>query len=305
MREFLPPLACLQAFEAAARLESFAAAAGELHLAPATISHRIRALETRLGVPLFERMARTVRLTDLGRAYLPSVRDSLDDLSVATVGLFGPARREQLTVRTQVSYATTWLAPHVHEFQDAHPDIDLRIVCAVWSEALKPGEADIDIHQGRGPWAGYGSRLLHEDLAVAVIGPGHLDRYGPVGSVEDLAGRPRVRVLGFDDVWERSLPASAPAPSREITVDTTVAALEMVAVDDACAMIPERFARTAVRSGRVRLAMTQCWPMEQAHYVLSPPGSFRTSPQTRAFLRWLAALELADPPLVGTEQVEK
>lgn len=100
MRDPLPPLPGVQAFEAAARLGSFAAAASELHLSPAAVSQRIRSLETHLGVPLFERLARSVELTELGRAYLPAVRESLDDLAAATVGLFAPARREQLTVRT-------------------------------------------------------------------------------------------------------------------------------------------------------------------------------------------------------------
>ncbi|MEJ2864697.1 LysR substrate-binding domain-containing protein [Actinomycetospora flava] len=293
MRAPLPPLVSVQAFEAAARHESFAAAAEELHVSPATISQRVRSLETHLGVPLFERLPRTVRLTELGRAYLPAVRESLDDLAVATTGLFGPARREQLTVRTQVSYAATWLAPHVGDFQDRHPEIDLRVVCAVWSEALDPGDVDVDIHQGRGPWAGVHSEVLHQDHALAIRGPG--DR--PVESVADLAARHRVQVLGFDDLWPRLLPADAPRPSRALTVDTSLAALEIVAAGDACAVIPERFARTAVRAGRVALALDGAWPARQAHYLLRPHSEPRPSPQARAFLAWLAELDERVPSL--------
>lgn len=75
----LPPLPCLHAFEAAARLESFSAAADELHLSPATVSQRVRTLETHLGVLLFQRLPRSVQLTELGRAYLPVIRESFDD----------------------------------------------------------------------------------------------------------------------------------------------------------------------------------------------------------------------------------
>ncbi|TDC88889.1 LysR family transcriptional regulator [Saccharopolyspora aridisoli] len=297
MRAPLPPLPCVQAFEAAARLENFAAAADELHLSPATISQRIRTLETHLGVRLFERLARSVELTELGRAYLPAVRESLADLAVATSGLFGAVRREQLTVRTQVSYATTWLAPQVHEFQQTHPEIDLRLVCAVWSEALTPGEVDIDIHQGRGPWPDVNSELLHHDNAVVIHGPAHTARYGPITSVTDLAARPRVQVLGFDDVWQRILPDDAALPERAITVDTSVAALEIAAADDACAAIPERFARTAVRAGRVSLALDQTWPMRQAHYLFRPLDAPHHTAPARAFLRWLSDLEQRSTPL--------
>ncbi|GAA4936398.1 LysR family transcriptional regulator [Actinomycetospora succinea] len=293
----LPPLVTVQAFEAAARHESFAAAAEELHVSPATISQRVRSLETHLGVALFERHPRTVALTELGRAYLPAVRESLDDLAVATTGLFGPARREQLTVRTQVSYAATWLAPHVAEFQELHPGIDLRVVCAVWSEALDPGEVDVDIHQGRGPWAGVHSEVLHRDAAVAIQGPAA----PPVTSVADLAARPRVQVLGFDDVWQRLLPPDAPPPRRALTVDTSLAALEVVAAGEACAVIPERFARTAVRAGRVVLALDRSWPTRQAHYLLRRHEDPRPSPRARAFLAWLDDLD-ARVPALATEE---
>jgi LysR family glycine cleavage system transcriptional activator len=294
----------VQAFEAAARLGSFAAAAAELHLSPAAVSQRIRSLETHLGVPLFERLARSVELTELGRAYLPAVSEGLDDLAAATGGLFAPARREQLTVRTQVSYATTWLAPNLHRFQAEHPETDVRLVSAVWSEALVPGEVDLDIHQGRGAWPGMHTQLLHHDDAVVVHGVGHLERWGPVRDAADLAARPRIQVLGFDDVWQRLLPAAPTNPpgARATTVDTTVTALELVAAGDASALVPERFARAAVRAGRVRLALPQSFPMRQAHYLLRPLDSPAPSVRARAFLVWLAGLDEHLPALpLGAE----
>ncbi|MCU9931129.1 hypothetical protein OFL77_27745, partial [Escherichia coli] len=79
-------------------------------------------------------------------------------------------------------------------------------------------------------------------------------------STEDLGGRPRIQVLGFDDVWQRILPARAAGPVRAITVDTSVTALELATTGDACAVVPERFARSAVRAGRVALAIDRSWP---------------------------------------------
>ena len=74
MADRLPPLNALRAFEAAARRGSFRDAATELHVTPAAISHQIKALEDHLGVALFRRLNREVRLTDQGRACLPGVR---------------------------------------------------------------------------------------------------------------------------------------------------------------------------------------------------------------------------------------
>ena len=70
----LPPLPWLRAFEAAARHSSFTAAAEELNLTQAAVSHQVRSLEKHLGVTLFERLPRSLRLTEMGAAYLPPLR---------------------------------------------------------------------------------------------------------------------------------------------------------------------------------------------------------------------------------------
>jgi LysR family transcriptional regulator, glycine cleavage system transcriptional activator len=66
-------------------------------------------------------------------------------------------------------------------------------------------------------------------------------------------------------------------------------------------VVPERFARTAVRAGRVSLALAQAFPMRQAHYLLRPLGNPTPSAQARAFLLWLARLDDHSPalPLAG------
>jgi LysR family glycine cleavage system transcriptional activator len=85
----LPPLNWLRAFEASARRISFTSAAKELNLTPAAVSYQVRSLEEHLGFPLFERLPRSLRLTDMGQAYMPSVQKTFAELSSTTTGLFG------------------------------------------------------------------------------------------------------------------------------------------------------------------------------------------------------------------------
>lgn len=291
MRYKTPPLPALHAFEAAARLGSFTAAADELHLSQSAVSQRIRALEAHLGVALFERLPRSVRLTELGRAYLPAVRAAFDDLSIATMGLFGATTRRQLTVRVQISYAATWLAPRLQLFRDAHPHINLRLVSAIWADALLPDEVDVDIRQGVGRWPGYQARLLHTDRAVAICGPRHHERYGPVRAVADLASRPRVHVLGFEDLWLRMFAdAGVEAHAGGMTLDTSLAAIEVTAASTMSAIVPERFVRGALTAGRVRRAVDMLVPMRQSHYVLWPERSAPSS-EALAFVQWLGTLD--------------
>lgn len=287
MRPALPPLIGLQAFEAAARTGSFAAAAAELNLSPAAVSHRIRSLETHLGVPLFDRGARGVSLTSMGRTYLPSVRASFDDLAVSTGGLFGPVRRHQLTVRAQVSFVTTWLAPRLQDFRDRHPHIELRVLCAIWADAYALGGVDIDIRQRADAETGDGAELLHRDHAVVIHSPEHEHRYGPVRSAADLVGRPRVHVLGFDDLWQQLWNTHGLSDSGQtITVDTSITAIEIAATSTSLALVSERYARPALRAGRVRAGLDPI-PMRQGHVLVRPRDAPEPSPEARIFERWL------------------
>ena len=104
MARRLPSLNALRAFEAAARHLSLTKAAGELNVTPGALSHQIKALEARLGAKLFQRTARGLAFTDVGRDYLPVVRDAFDRLAAGTDSLFGPSQAATLTV--SVSHAS-------------------------------------------------------------------------------------------------------------------------------------------------------------------------------------------------------
>src|SRR5579863_10057445 len=123
----LPSLNGLRAFEAAARHLSFTQAAAELNVTQAAISHQIRRLEEQLGLRLFERRNRALALTREAQDYLPAIRAAFEDLRRATARLRRPEREGLLTVSTITSLAAKWLLPRVAAFQDAHPEIEVRI----------------------------------------------------------------------------------------------------------------------------------------------------------------------------------
>lgn len=301
MDSSIPPLLGLHAYEAAARHLSFAAAAAEMHLSASAVSQRVRGLEAHLGVRLFERLPRSLQLTEMGQAYLPAVRDIFDNLSAATSGLFAGSAQASLTVRVQVAYAATWLAPRLPDFCASFPHIDVLLVSAIWADALPPSEIDLEIRQGNGSWPGFTSTKLHDDTAIAIYGPRYLARYGQPTQVEDLIVHGRVHVLGFDDLWRQFFPTTDPvraAPPRVLSVDTAVAALEIVASSDYWAIVPERFARQAVHAGRVLVAHDVAVPMRQHHYLLRPDDASHPSGEASTFVNWLRAQDLLDPPLL-------
>jgi LysR family transcriptional regulator, glycine cleavage system transcriptional activator len=123
----LPPLDLLRGFESAARHLSFTRAAAELFLTQSAVSRQIQALETYLGLPLFERRHKALALTDAGQSYYRTVAASLGELREATRKLREARTGHVLTVTTTVSFASTWLVPRLARFRKEHPRTDVRI----------------------------------------------------------------------------------------------------------------------------------------------------------------------------------
>lgn len=285
MGHALPPVNWLRAFEAAARHASFAAAASELSLTSAAISHQVRSLEAFLGYPLFERLPRGLRLTDMGKAYLPPVRNAFDELSICTVGLFGSRGETTLNVRVPISFAVLWLGPRLDGFARDHPEIRLRIVSAIWADALPSDKIDVDIRFGHGRWEGFDATLLSNVPSVLVTHPEK-----PVHDVTGLAADQLIHIMGFDDDWLRLFRARKAAISEHgsrITVDTSLVAIEMAAAGMGCALVLRSFALPQAAQGRVRIVPGIELPQPQSHYLVSRDGDERPRPEALVFRDWI------------------
>ena len=94
----LPPLNALRAFEASGRHLSFTKASDELGVTPAAVSHQVRQLEDYLGVSLFQRLTRAVRLTNAGQSSLPLMTQGFDKLAEAVAVLQSSEQSGVLTV---------------------------------------------------------------------------------------------------------------------------------------------------------------------------------------------------------------
>jgi len=122
-RRFMPPLAHLQAFEAAARLGSVTAAARELHLTQSAVSRQIKGLEELLEVELFVREKQSLHLTPGGTAYARDVREALRKISTASLQLRANPLGGTLSLAILPAFGTRWLAPRLPDFLSKHPGI--------------------------------------------------------------------------------------------------------------------------------------------------------------------------------------
>lgn len=164
------PLNALRTFEAAARHLSFNAAASELFVTPAAVSHQVKHLEAYLGVSLFERHHRSVALTPEGEALATTVGELLGQLDRALDRARTRAPTE-LRVTTMESFAAKWLVPRLHRFQQAFPDVRVRIDTSdERADFLREG-FDVGIRYGPGNYVGVRAEVLMQAPVFPVCSP--------------------------------------------------------------------------------------------------------------------------------------
>lgn len=288
----MPPLAWLRAFEAAARLGSFTAAAEAIGLSQAAVSYQIRRLEQFLGLSLFERQANGVGLTDLGQAYLPAVQRAFNEIASATDGLFGARGEAALVIRTHPSFAALWLAPRLASFRTAHPRIPLRLYSSIWGSAVPSEDVDVEVRFGTGEWPGFAAERLYDGPLVAVGRPGR----GPA-SVTELRDETLIEIMEVDDAWTLLFAAAGlPPPHREqiIRVDSTLLALELAAAGIGNAIVFRNLAQPYLAANRVSDLRMPDRPARMAHYILRPLDRPRQKASARLFSQWIKAELLRD-----------
>ena len=171
LKQRLPPLEPLIAFEAAARLLSFTRAAEELHLSQAAVSQQIRSLEERLQVRLFTRSHRAVQLTNEGREYQHSVSLILRQLAGATTDIRNVEFSRQLVIGCDHSFASLWLRPRLAELRHLLPQVTLRLVVDDAEAQIVGGEVQASILHGDGNWPGYRALRLLDETIYPVCSP--------------------------------------------------------------------------------------------------------------------------------------
>ncbi|OSC77872.1 transcriptional regulator [Klebsiella pneumoniae] len=168
-----PPVASLRSFEAVARLGSVTQAAHELSVTHSAVSQHIKQLEALVGVTLFIRHGRGVRITEEGRLYALQIREALQHIADATRMVQIKPRTLEVTLATLPSFGCHWLLPRLARFQTRHPQIAVRLLTSLAVVNLQQEGIDLAIRMGQGDWEGMESRHLFADEQLVVAAPGY------------------------------------------------------------------------------------------------------------------------------------
>lgn len=284
------PLNALRTFEAAARHQSFLKAADELAVTPGAVSRQIKALETELGLRLFERFNRAVRLTPAGERLAEGVGRGLEAMQAAVAEAQG-ARAGPLTVSVMHSLAARWLVPRVHDFQQRYPDTQVMIAASDLPADLVRDRIDIAIRYGAGPYPGYAVTPLITTKMFPVCSPRLLETQS-LKEPRDLAHAlllADVNVTPIETTWRHWLEAAGVPEidaTRGLQFSNTYLAIEAALAGRGVALAQEAMVVDELAAGRLVRLFDLAISGALNHWILTLPEKAEL-PAIRRFRTWL------------------
>jgi len=207
-----PTLTAMRAFEAAARLGSFVAAAEELSVTAGAVSQHIKALEGWAGLALFQRSAQGVALTEAGRTLQPSFKTAFDALADATHALRNLSAQVEIHIAALPSIAQLWLPPRLGKIRSHFPHLKFSVTALEKPPSLRRDLFDLALFFDI-PTTSDTCVTLAEDRITPVAAP---DLAALIRNADDLAGATRLQ----DRTWEQDWPIWCAASNTHLADPT-------------------------------------------------------------------------------------
>ena len=290
----LPSLNALRAFEVSSRHLNFRVAAEELGVTQGAVAQLVRGLEADLGIRLFDRLARSLALTDQGRTFAASIHRAFELIAEATATLLPEPLR--LTISVTPTFASKWLIPRLSEFTAANPDLELGIVASDRMANFQTDGVDIAVRYGKPPFgSNVTGELLFEQEVVAVCSPGlasgRVSRWPP-----DLSGF--VLLHDAHNLWpefmEKALGLSPAGTSKGVRFSQTSLAIDAALGGHGVALAADFFVEQDLAAGRLVRLFDLTMRAANGFYVVTPRKP--RHPSSTATVRdWLLAHRSSDP----------
>jgi LysR family glycine cleavage system transcriptional activator len=287
VRRTLPPLTTLTAFEAAARLLSFKAAAEELRVTQSAISHQVASLERKLGTPLFLRLPGRVELSQEGAIYFPVVQDALDRIALTTDLIRQTNTPASLTVQVYVTVAVRWLIPRLQAFKRASPEIAVSLDASLLDWEFNPDRADIGFIYTRAPnRPNLTYSLLLRERLVGVCAPVVASA---VKAPEDLRQVSFLTVSGTTEdaaTWAASVGAIGFSQKAAPLFDSNLLAIEAAISGQGVVVVPEFLVERDLANGNL-VAPLESEVMQPGGWYLVHLERRGSEKAIRKFMQWI------------------
>jgi LysR family glycine cleavage system transcriptional activator len=279
-------LSALAAFEAAARHQNFAHAADELHLTASAVSHHVRRLESRLGLPLFRRHARGVHLTAEGRLLADAATGAIADIDSVIAGLRGrSADATPVRLTTLHSFAHSWLIPRLPQLAKAHPKLRLAIDTGSALTRFDDSGPDLGIRYGPGRWPGLESHPLLGDALFPVAAPAVVAKIAEPAAIAKLPLIADLAVQGWRDWFRHAGLRPRRLDERYVFSDSTDM-LSAAAQGLGAALARASIVGPWLADGSLKRLPGPELPARYSYHVVYPEGH-PLRPEARSVVDWL------------------
>lgn len=284
----IPPVQCLTTFEAVARLRSVTRAAEELCVTVSAVSHRVRQLESLLGVKLFAKADFTP--TTEGAAYLQHVRTALTAL--AQVPHPGRVRQPMVRVAVTPSFSREFLLPRLEEFRRAYPEIELALHVSIPFLDVTAEPADLEFRFGTGAYGDCEYLRLIDDEITPACSPNYLAECGPFEQFETALEFDRARLMRTLlepwSTWFDHCGVSRAEPGGGAQFNDLGLVYDAAAVGFGVTLVRLKLGRRWLDSGRLVRLSSRTVPSPHHHYVCWKAGALERW-ECAAFLDWIKA----------------
>ena len=282
------PVGPLWAFDIAARNLNLSAAAAEMNVTHAAVSRQVKQLEQRLGVKLFERLPRGLKLTAHGALLAEGTRQAFDRLASALEDVSVPAVRRKLVLSTFASLAARWVMPRVLSFATLFPEVDLQVQTTTQLVDFAREDVDIALRFGTGRYPGLHVVPLFAPQDIVVCAPVLLQRGPPLKVIADLQHHTLLHDSSHR-AWTRWLEAAdekAVNPRRGILCGDRNSMLQAALEGQGVGLTPEIFAINDLASGRLVKIFELSLKTEFSIFAVCLPRRL-ADPLIAAALDWL------------------
>ena len=279
LNQRLPPLATLIPFEAAFRHRNFTRAAEELHYSQATVSRRVSELETHLGIRLFDRGRHDVTPTAEAESLAATLRLTLGELASVVESIRRQSSESKtLTIFSDLSLATTLVAPIIGDFRRLNPDLEIRVLSSFEPIARTNEEFDIGLQYGRDDEPSLISAPIADDAVFPVCSPEFARKLPYPLTVDDLKDLPLLHVDYGDTAWAdwqqflTLMDATNHPVAEGLTFTSYLVCLDVAEQGEGVALGWERTVQSRLDAGRLVRLPNFTMPRPDAISAYRPSG---------------------------------
>jgi DNA-binding transcriptional LysR family regulator len=282
----------MQTFVRVARSGSFSTAARDLGMTQPTASRIVAALEKHLGAELLARSTRKVTLTEAGTDYLARCDDILSALAEADHAVRGTGELQgTLRIAASLTFATRTIIPHLADFADKHPKLQLDLILDDERHDLIGRSVDVAVRVGPLPDSSLVGRKVGVLRRILGASPEYLKRAGTPCDPSELTRHSLI--IGpagrHPEGWTftRDGETSFPQIFGRIVIDATEAATAAAVAGLGIISATDRSIAAELTSGSL-VRLFHEWEMSAADINVIWPSGRKAKPSARAFADFIS-----------------